>query len=116
MNNNPFSPKDKNDAGSLREQMRITRKSAFSQLHPLLGDGTNSNDENFEKHAERMLIFRKSHVLCKKVDITPRMEEPTLTIEGAISESCDSNYLHKIDNWLLIITENKELHHQFSVN
>lgn len=105
---------DRNEIGLTREQAGDNKKSnipKFRSLHGCINDGG-----IFQKHAERMLAFCKSHIIYQHAITNGRTEEPTPPVGTAGRESGILRELPKAQDWQLWFKENKAVRHQFSAN
>jgi hypothetical protein len=113
-NDNPFGPKDKNDMGSFQEQAGDGKKSTWPQFYGLFG-GSIDDGGNFQKHAECMIRFRKSHVPYQNVGSICQLLEPILHIDATANEAGGSRDHLKVKDWFRL-PENGASRHKFSPN
>ena len=71
---------------------------------------------SFKKHVERMLAFRKSHIIFQPAITSDRTEEPTPPVSTVVNETGTSRGLPKAQEWQLWIKDDKAARHQFSAN
>ena len=114
-NNNPFDPRDRNDMGSFREQAENGRKSTWPQFFGSFG-GSIDGGGSFQKHAERMIIFRKSHVPYQDAGAICRTGEPISCVDATANKAGGSRGPLRIKDWLFRLPENEASRHQFSPN
>jgi hypothetical protein len=114
-NNDHFNSENKGNFDFMPDHAGNRGKLSFSELHPWLGDDS-GNKDYFKKHSERMQTFRNSHIVDNNSGKSIVPETDALTIGDVVEDLRRSKELREIGNCLFAITENRELHHQFSVN
>ena len=113
-NYDTFGTGDSNDMGLTREQAGDNKKSNMPEFHSPRG-GIN-DVRSFEKHVERMLAFRKSHIIFQPAITSDRTEEPTPPVITAVYETGTSREMPKAQEWQLWLKDDKAARHQFSAN